>query len=307
MNTVYVSGSFDDLRSPQVRFLEEAARLGPVHVVLWSDAVVGQMQGKAPKFVEAERKYLLESIRYVNRVTLCGSCGAGVSPGTAAGTAAPQGGRAFDRDRLPLDAPSPGMWMVGEAEASAAKEAYCQKRGLAYRVLRAEELRGFPELRDAAAGVTEGDSPFFAGAKIGTVPGRKKVIVTGCYDWFHSGHVRFFEEVSALGELYVCVGHDANIRFLKGEGHPLFPAEERRYMVQSIRFVRQGLISSGDGWLDAEPEIARLHPDIYAVNEDGDRPEKRQYCQAHGIEYRVLQRVPKEGLPRRQSTDLRGF
>ena len=25
--------------------------------------------------------------------------------------------------------------------------------------------------------------------------GRKKVIVTGCYDWLHTGHVRFFEEV----------------------------------------------------------------------------------------------------------------
>ena len=64
------------------------------------------------------------------------------------------------------------------------------------------------------------------------------------------------------------------------------------------------MVATGDGWLDAEPEIERLRPDIYAVNEDGDRPEKREYCQAHGIEYRVLKRLPKEGLPRRQSTDL---
>jgi hypothetical protein len=78
-------------------------------------------------------------------------------------------------------------------------------------------------------------------------------------------------------------------------------------MAGSIRFVKLALISSGDGWLDAEPEIERLRPDIYAVNEDGDRPEKRQFCADHGIEYRVLQRRPKEGLPRRQSTDLRGF
>jgi len=133
------------------------------------------------------------------------------------------------------------------------------------------------------------------------------VIVTGCYDWFHSGHVRFFEEVSELGDLYVVVGHDANIRLLKGEGHPLFPEAERRYMAQAIRFVKQALISSGDGWLDAEPEIERIRPHIYAVNEDGDRPEKRRYCESHGIEYRVLKRRPKEGLPRRQSTDLRGF
>jgi len=60
--------------------------------------------------------------------------------------------------------------------------------------------------------------------------------------------------------------------------------------------VRRALVSSGEGWLDGEPEIYRLKPDIYAVNEDGDRPEKRQFCEAHGIEYRVLKRTPKEGL-----------
>jgi hypothetical protein len=78
-------------------------------------------------------------------------------------------------------------------------------------------------------------------------------------------------------------------------------------MVQSVRFVKQGLISSGMGWLDAEPEIELIKPDIYAVNEDGDKPEKLEYCQAHGIEYRILKRLPKDGLPRRISTDLRGF
>ena len=88
----------------------------------------------------------------------------------------------------------------------------------------------------------------------------KKVIVTGCFDWFHSGHIRFFEEVSELGDLYVVVGHDANVRLLKGEEHPMFNENERRYVVQSIRFVTQGLISSGDGWMDAAPEIAVLKP-----------------------------------------------
>jgi cytidyltransferase-like protein len=136
---------------------------------------------------------------------------------------------------------------------------------------------------------------------------RKKVMVTGCYDFFHSGHIRFFEEVSAYGELYVVVGHDANIRLLKGEGHPLLSQEERRYVAGTIRYVTEALISSGDGWLDAEPEIQRIKPNIYAVNEDGDRGGKRQYCEQHGIEYLVLKRRPAPGLPPRTSTELRGF
>jgi cytidyltransferase-like protein len=137
--------------------------------------------------------------------------------------------------------------------------------------------------------------------------GRKRVIVTGCYDWFHSGHVRFCEEASAHGDLYVVVGHDANIRLLKGEGRPLFPQDERRYVLSSIRYVKEALISSGQGWLDAEPEMQIIRPDIYAVNEDGDVPEKREYCAKHGIEYLVLKRAPAPGLPKRSSTALRGF
>jgi hypothetical protein len=78
-------------------------------------------------------------------------------------------------------------------------------------------------------------------------------------------------------------------------------------MVGSIKFVKQVLISSGSGWLDAEPEIQRIKPDIYAVNEDGDRGGKREYCAKLGIEYLVLKRAPATGLPKRTSTDLRGF
>jgi hypothetical protein len=59
--------------------------------------------------------------------------------------------------------------------------------------------------------------------------------------------------------------------------------------------------------MDAETEIDQLKPDMYAVNEDGNQPEKHEFCRAHGLEYVVLKRQPKPGLPPRQSTDLRGF
>ena len=103
------------------------------------------------------------------------------------------------------------------------------------------------------------------------------------------------------------VGNDANVRNLKGGGHPLYPQNLRRYMVGAIRFVYQALITSGWGWMDAEPDIAQIRPDIYLVNEDGDKPEKLAFCREHGLEYVVLRRLPKQGLERRTSTDLRGF
>jgi len=274
--TVVVSGGFDDLRSVQVRFFQEAARLGPVHVLLWSDQQIRAQTGRPPKFPVEERRYLLGALRYVDRVTAA----------------------AFDPETLPEAAaaaawPSAGWWVVGEADDSPGRRAFAAAHGLEYRVIRTAELAGFP----AATAV---ESPAARSP-------RRKVIVSGCFDWFHSGHVRFFEEASALGDLYAVVGHDANVRLLKGEGHPLFPQEERRYLVQAVRYVMQAMVSSGTGWLDAEPEIKALRPDLYVVNEDGDKPEKRAYCEGNGIEYLVLKRKPKEGLPRRQSTDLRGY
>lgn len=59
--------------------------------------------------------------------------------------------------------------------------------------------------------------------------------------------------------------------------------------------------------MGAAPEIAVLKPDVYAVNEDGDVAQKREFCLQHGIKYVVLKRTPKPGLPSRSSTALRGF
>lgn len=270
MNSVIVSAAFDNLTSRDMRFLEEAAKLGELQVLLWSDAAIRNITGADPTQPLAEREYFVQAVRHVARLQ--------VSAAT------------LDPDALPgLSGCRTDIWCVDEHSASAAKEAFCTAHGITCHRLTASQCAGFP---------TPAPLP---------LTGRKKVMVTGCYDWFHSGHVRFFEEVSELGELFVVVGHDANIRLLKGDGHPLFGEDERRYIVGSLRYVTQALVSSGTGWLDAEPEIARIQPDLYAVNEDGDKPEKRAFCEQHGIEYVVLKRTPKPGLARRSSTDLRGF
>jgi cytidyltransferase-like protein len=282
MSSILVSGSFDDLRSPQVRLLHEASRLGAVQVLLWSDAQLSSVNGRPPKFRLEERRYLLEAIRCVRQVTVAEE--------------------PFDPDTIPGMGSLEGrVWAVGEADDRPARRAFAAECGLEYRVIPYRQLQGFPAFEEPAPPGSTNSGEADPG------PPNRKVLVSGCFDWFHSGHVRFFEEVSALGELFVVLGHDANVRLLKGEGHPLFPQEERRYLVQAVRHVKQALISTGGGWLDAEPEIEALRPDIYAVNEDGDKPEKREYCARHGIEYMVLKRTPKQGLPRRQSTTLRGF
>jgi cytidyltransferase-like protein len=274
MKNAIVTGSFDNLRSGQIRLLEEASRFGRVCVRLWSDQTSERLEGRLPKFPLEERAYLLNAIRYVSKVII-------VSDYVAVADALPS-----------VSGSKSDVWVVDEASDNSSKRAFCASEGIEYVVIPEDSLKIFSEWHPA--------ENYLAG-------NRKKVIVTGCFDWLHSGHVRFFEEVSQIGDLYVGVGNDANLHLLKGEGHPLFPQEERRYMVQSIRNVKEALITSGSGWLDAEPEIRRVGIDAYAVNEDGDNPEKRAFCAENKLEYIVLQRTPAPGLPRRQSTALRGY
>jgi cytidyltransferase-like protein len=280
MKRVFVSGVFDNPRSPEIRFLHEASKLGPLTLVLWPDETVATIRGAAPKMSLAERRYYFEALRYVDKVEV-----------------APAG---FDPDCLPIWQDSEqAVWALSAAVdgvgggINAAKASWCRLRGVELREISGSKLSGFPY-----------EPPPIAAPRS---PGAKRVVVTGCFDWLHTGHLRFFEEASEYGELNVVIGSDANVRQLKGEGHPLFTQAERSYVVGSFRAVARCLVSSGMGWLDAEPEIQALGAERYLVNEDGDKSEKRRYCEEKGLEYIVLKRTPKEGLPKRSSTDLRGY
>ncbi len=279
MSLVSITGTFDDLRSDGIRFLEEAAKHGEVEVGLFTDEAIAERGLPPAKYPFDERLYLLESIRYVYRVV-------------SVRAASRQGHLPHAEDES--DATGTGERPEGSGPFYGAEfpSGIGRIRGLEAAAFSKESLRAIPI-----------PSPL----SVDPASARKRVIVTGCFDWFHSGHVRFFEEASAYGDVYVGVGSDANVRALKGEGHPLFPENERAYMVQAVRYVKQAFISSGSGWLDAEAEIAVIRPHVYVVNEDGDRPEKRDFCRNAGIDYIVLRRDPKPGLPRRDSTRLRGF
>lgn len=132
----------------------------------------------------------------------------------------------------------------------------------------------------------------------------KKVFVSGCYDMLHSGHVEFFREAAAYGELYVALGSDKTVFDLKGR-LPANNEQERLFMVQAVSYVKQAFISGGSGMLDFEAELREIHPDYLIVNADGNLPEKRKLCEELGIKYIVLDRKPAEGLPARSTTAIR--
>lgn len=131
-----------------------------------------------------------------------------------------------------------------------------------------------------------------------------KVFVSGCFDVLHSGHIRFLEEASQYGDLYVSIGSDKTVLELKNR-HCLYSQEERLYMISSIKFVKSAFIAKGSGKLDFKEELLQIKPDIFFVNTDGDSPEKQTFVESLGIKYVVSNRIPKDLLPVRSTTDIR--
>ena len=133
---------------------------------------------------------------------------------------------------------------------------------------------------------------------------KPKVFVSGCYDLLHSGHVEFFRQAAANGDLYVGIGSDET--YLGYKHRPtVYSEQERLFMVQSIRYVKQAYINAGSGVMDFVPTLDIVKPDVFVVNEDGASDEKERVCRERGIEYVVLKRTPQEGLTARSSTDLK--
>lgn len=131
-----------------------------------------------------------------------------------------------------------------------------------------------------------------------------KVFVSGCYDLLHSGHVEFFRQAAAYGDLYVGIGSDATI--LEYKHHKtVYSEQERLFMVKSIRYVKDAFINEGHGVMDFVPTVESLKPDVFVVNSDGSSEEKKRFCEERGIRYVVLDRVPHSGLEARSSTELK--
>ncbi|MCX6176789.1 MAG: adenylyltransferase/cytidyltransferase family protein [Bacteroidetes bacterium] len=132
----------------------------------------------------------------------------------------------------------------------------------------------------------------------------RKVLVSGCFDMMHSGHIAFLKTAADFGQVYACIGSDETVFSLKGR-YPIINQSERAFCLDALDSVFQARVSRGFGHLDFLPELLEIKPDIFIVNADGDSVEKRTLMAQNQIEYIVLDRIPAENLPPRSTTALR--
>ncbi len=120
------------------------------------------------------------------------------------------------------------------------------------------------------------------------------VVTNGCFDWLHSGHVRFLEQARNLGDLLlVGLNSDRSVRELKGPDRPIFEQADRALLLGALGCV-DAVCVFDETRADRFLEIAR--PDLYVKGGDYTLErldaQERAAIARHGGETKILPLVP---------------
>ena len=66
---------------------------------------------------------------------------------------------------------------------------------------------------------------------------KRKIFTNGCFDIVHRGHLELLRYCKSLGYVVVGINTDRSVRELKGEARPFFSQQDRRFMLESIKYV----------------------------------------------------------------------
>lgn len=98
---------------------------------------------------------------------------------------------------------------------------------------------------------------------------KKIVVVGGCFDILHIGHIQFLKEAKKCGDvLILLLESDENVRKLKGENRPVFTQMERAEVLSTLSpvdFVILLPLMTSDA--DYNHIITTIKPHIIAVTE----------------------------------------
>ena len=73
----------------------------------------------------------------------------------------------------------------------------------------------------------------------------------GCYDVLHRGHVELFKYAASLGtKLIVGIDTDERVATAKGPSRPFNNLEDRKFLLQSIRYIDEVYEYSSDAELE---------------------------------------------------------
>lgn len=100
--------------------------------------------------------------------------------------------------------------------------------------------------------------------------GKRVVLVGGCFDILHIGHIAFLTEAKKAGDmLFVMLESDENIRQIKGPNRPINSQADRAAILEKLEMVDCViLLSKFETDEDYDNLVSSLKPAIIAITAD---------------------------------------
>lgn len=121
----------------------------------------------------------------------------------------------------------------------------------------------------------------------------KRVLTVGVFDLLHVGHVELFRRAKALGDYLIVAVQDSDfILKYKALANIVNSTEERKYVVQSIRYVDEVVV-----YTDVDKIVDEVDFDVFVTGPDQNHSGFQKainWCNEHGKEHVILGRT--EGI-----------
>lgn len=82
------------------------------------------------------------------------------------------------------------------------------------------------------------------------------VLANGVFDVVHVGHIELLKFASTLGKVVVAIDSDSRVRANKGHDRPVNSQDERKRILEALRYVDRVLVFSN------EEELRAIHRDV---------------------------------------------
>ncbi|MBO4751091.1 MAG: D-glycero-beta-D-manno-heptose 1-phosphate adenylyltransferase [Lachnospiraceae bacterium] len=122
--------------------------------------------------------------------------------------------------------------------------------------------------------------------------GKRIVFTNGCFDLLHAGHVSSLRKALSFGDvLVVGINSDDSVRRIKGPDRPIVPLEERRSMLEALRYVDFVIPFEEDTPIRL---IEEIRPDVLVKGKDWEGKEivGAELVRSYGGEVKLIELEP---------------
>ncbi len=126
---------------------------------------------------------------------------------------------------------------------------------------------------------------------------KKIVLVGGCFDVLHYGHIKFLQQAKKLGDtLVVLLESDEKVRKMKGDKRPIHTQKQRKAILDALSCVDEVILLPSKTTDEFYKNLVdRMKPSLIAVTE-GDPILEKKRAQAEEIRAKLVI-IPKIHTP----------